>query len=247
MSLHTIKTEDVIDKLPLELQARLESAAYFCDVTIALVEKGSVAREIAAKQSVLATKNGKRGAAVLVLQIVATDEYPEQAFGPLTLYPSFEVIEQVELNNDASGTKKSARKIAREIIRVLKPVALEGICTDLQVDKPALEPLSNADDIAKNLVRYGVNFKCYECETNSDTQVANVIIDQVGETITLTCSTAGSTIYYTTDDSPPWKGNHAAVAYSAPIGIPSDGVTIRACAFAAGVIDGNTSRANITP
>ncbi len=39
---------------------------------------------------------------------------------------------------------------------------------------------------------------------------------------TITCSTAGASIYYTTDGSFPWSGNPNATLYTAPFPIPPD-------------------------
>src|SRR5579859_5977585 len=118
---------DILDRLPFELAARLESDPFFVDIPVVVAVKGNVAQEFQRKQAVIEEKSGKRGVCVVVLQIVADDIYEGLAAGPMKLKPAFQVIENVEMNNDDSGTGKSARKVARHIIKNIKLAGFRGI------------------------------------------------------------------------------------------------------------------------
>ena len=59
-------------------------------------------------------------------------------------------------------------------------------------------------------------------------------------TVTLACTTAGATIYYTTDGSSPSVANGTRLAYNGPIKI-SQGLTLKAIAVKAGFDDSNVS------
>ena len=102
-----IRAIDVIDLLPGELAARLQCDPFFADIPVIVVESGNVATELARKQAVITEKSGKRGVAVIVLQCLADDTDANVNFGPMILRPAFQVVEQVELNNDPNGTGKS--------------------------------------------------------------------------------------------------------------------------------------------
>jgi hypothetical protein len=95
-------TYNVIDKLPYELRDRLAADDFFAAIPVVVADKGNVKAQIAAKQAVVTSRVGKRGVAVVVLQIVADDPTNELATGPLLLRAAFQVVENVELNNDAN-------------------------------------------------------------------------------------------------------------------------------------------------
>ncbi|MDB6108331.1 MAG: hypothetical protein JWR69_81 [Pedosphaera sp.] len=234
MSITKIAFIDVMDLLPGELAARLEADAFFADIPVTVVEKGNLKAEMARREALnIAKVDGKRGAAVLVLQIVADDDYPNLTGGPLTLKPAFHVIENVEMNNDERGTKKSARRIARRIINVLKNFGMHGLVKPLSADKPAIEPFS-PDDLGKNMVGYQVNMKCLEGAQETINVVQPPVIAAAATAtpqFTLTCPTPNAVIYYTLDDSYPSANNDQALPYTDPVDIPAAGVTVRACAY----------------
>lgn len=241
-----ILTTDIIDLLPYELQARLEEDEFFSDIPVVVAEEGNVAAEMERKQAALKTKAGKRGVAVVVLQVVADDDFPNLAFGPMTIYPSFEVIEYVELNRDANGTQKSARKVARRIRDVVKCMGLVGLVKNMQPDKPCIEPVNVGEELGKLVKAYKVNFKCLEISAQDVSCVAIPHFESLAPAaqFAITCATAEAVIYYTLDDSYPRPSN--GTAYTSPIEIPAEGVTVRACAYKAGMVASWVNRAVIT-
>lgn len=230
----TLKVVDVLDRLPGELAARLASDPYFADVPVILADKGNVRAEFERLQAVITDKGGKRGVAVIVLQIVADDELPEVAFGPMILRPAFHVVENVELNRDSKGTGKSARKVARAIVKVIKPMRLAGLVTELVVDKPGIEPVNLGE--LKSVIAYQVNFLCYEADTEEMSQVEMPAFAAVSDShIAITCGTVGARIFYTIDDTYPAPPDciptSTAVEYGSPIEVPFTGFMLRACGY----------------
>jgi hypothetical protein len=59
--------------------------------------------------------------------------------------------------SDANGTGKSARKVARRLVQIFKSTRLDGLTTDWECDKPALEPLNLKKD--GKLARYLVGIR----------------------------------------------------------------------------------------
>lgn len=234
-----IKAIDVIDLLPDELAAALQSDPFFDDITVVVAERGNVLKTIQEKQSIVSSKGGKWGVAVVVVQLVADDELPEVAFGSLKLRPAFHVLEQPTQNNSKTGTGKSARKVARKIRDIIKPLALAGLCTEFIFERECILPLQLP---VENLVGYEINCHTYECDTEKIDQVAapQFVIAEDGSSVTLTCATAGATIYYTLDDSFPAPaakvpGSTAVAAMSgAVIPLPQPFIALRAMAVRSG-------------
>jgi len=247
---------DIIDQLPSEFVARLKTNRFFDDIVVIPAEKGDIASEYAVAQAAIADASGKRGVAVIVLQVVADDYSNNLSFGPMVLRPAFQVIENVELNNDDSGTKKSARKVARKIRDVIKGCNLMGLVQDMRTAKPCIEPVQ-VKDAPSTVISYQVSFECLEVSTENLTQVQMPAIDpgtsRATPQVILACATPGAVIWYTTDDSYPVNGTadtfpgSTAQQYAGPITIPPDGFTVRACAYLDGdnVIASGINRAHI--
>jgi hypothetical protein len=237
----SIENLDVIERLPYELAARLEADAFFADIPVVVADEGNVKATLEKKQAVITSKGGKVGAAVIVLQVIGDDEFTNVAFGPLRLRPAFQVVENRELNLGPNGTGKSARKIARRVVTVIKPLRLSGMTTDFECDKPCIEPVSLKDDVAKNLVAYQVNFACAEADTEGLEQASMPRFEVVGNQLVMTCATEGATIWFTTDDSYPAPQTDGADDYTSPIDL-TEGMIVRACAYQDGKVASQVAR-----
>lgn len=234
-----IKAIDVIDLLPLELATALQCDPFFCDIPVAVAEKGNVLQEVQRLQSSVTAKKGKWGVAVIVLQLIADDDEPNLAFGSLKLRPAFQVIEIPTQNNSATGTGKSARKVARKIRDIIKPLRLVDLTTDFVFEKECIHPVALDRE---NMVGYQVNCWTYEADTEP---ISQVLIPQFAQgadplnpTLVITCGTAGAAIYYTLDDSFPAPPDRVetskAILYVGEIPIPGAGFAVRAAAFLTG-------------
>jgi hypothetical protein len=243
-----IQSLDVIDRLPSELQAALEADPFFADIPVIVSDAGNVKAELARKQAIATTKSGRRGAAVIVLQIEAEDEYPEQGFGPLTLRPAFQVIENVEWNHDTNGTKKSHRRIARKIVQIIKPLALIGVVTEFVPDKPCIEAVDLEPELGPLIKASQVNFRTFESDSEVVSQVATPQFAAYPDStpkFQMTCATAGAAVWWSSDDSFPAPGRAGSALYAAPIGIPAAGITVRAAAYKTGMVGSQVNRALI--
>lgn len=228
-----VKAIDVIDRLPLELQGWIESHQYFCDIPVVVFDKGNVEKELATKTSVITSKGGKKGVAVVIMPVIADDEEAELVFGPMTLRIGVQVVEQVELNNGPYGTGKSARKVARKLRDVIKPCRFVGLTTDFVTEKNCITPVDMGKQLA-DLVR-GYMFTCYTWEADDEelNQVAMPQFSKVedsGPRLKMECATPGAQIWYSLDDSLPGPNRPGSLLYAAPIAITDDAV-LRAAAF----------------
>ena len=246
-----IKAIDVIDRLPFEIAAALQCDPFFADIPVAVAERGNVVQEISHLQAIITAKGGHWGVAVVVLQMVADDNMPELAFGPLTLRPAIQVIEQPTQNHSNTGTGKSARKVCRKIRDVIKSLRLIGLTSDFEFEKNCIEPVAIEP---ANLVGYQLNCRVDEAD---DEPISQVLLPQFtagsdpnNPTLVITCDTVGAAIYYTLDDSfpaPPARlPGSTAVLYAGEIPIPAAGFIIRAAAFLDPAIQSPVNRANVT-
>lgn len=241
---------EVIDRLPKEIGARLEADEYFIDLPVVVYEELNVESELQFKQAVLTEKNGKIGAAVVVLQVVADDLHRGIQFGPMTLYPAVQVIEATELNRGPNGTGKSARQIARRVRDVIKCFGATGLVIDMKPDKPCIEPVEMAEKLGRNLKSYGVYFQCLEQTDQVPSQVGKPECDLSTGQIVLASPTMGAVIYYTVDGSYPSAANSQARLFSGAVDqslLSAAPTTIRFCAYKAGLIASWVSAATITP
>jgi hypothetical protein len=230
---------DILDRLPFELAARLESDPFFCDIPIVVTVKGNVASEYERLQAVIAEKSGKHGVAVFVLQIIADDIYQGIPNGPMKLSPALQVIEHVEANVSENGTKKSCRKVARHIIKNMKLAGFRGIVQGFKCAQPAIVP-ADIKELNDACVAEQVNFECQEFSDEQFQYCQPPLCSQVpGQLqVALATGTAGASIWFTTDDSFPYPGDASlfpgstSQLYSAPInGVLNTPQTIRACAY----------------
>jgi len=230
---------DILDRLPFELAARLESDPFFQDIPVIIAVKGNVAREFQRKQAVITSKSGKSGVCVIVLQIIADDIYEGLPAGPMKLKPAFQVIENVELNNRASGTGKSARKVARHIIKNIKLAGFRGIVQAMKCDKPAIEPV-DIKELGESCVSEQVNFTCQEFSDEQFQYCLPPVASQVpGQLqVALASNTAGAQIWFTTDDSFPYPGDQqvfpgsTSQQYQGPIAAQlNTPIILRACTY----------------
>ena len=235
---------DIIDRLPWELAAALEGDNYFADIPVIVAEEGAVKQQMERKQAIITSKGGKRGVGVIVLPTLADDDKPNVRFGPMTLYPTFQVIENLELNRDAHGTGKPARKIARRIRDVIKQYRIEGMIANLRPEGPCISPLDLSKELGDLVKSCLVRFTCLECPHDDTAFVAMPLGSTAGGQVMITCATAGAAIWFTKDGSSPLplsvKGDSTAKLYAGPF--VAEGQIVRARAFFPGAVPSGVMR-----
>ena len=240
---------DVIDRLPFELQARLEGDEFFADIPVVVAEAGDVKAEVERRQAVMRVKAGKWGVAVIVLQVLGDDDYPNVTFGPMALRPAFQVVELVEQNQGASGTGKSARRVARRIRDLVKSLGLAGVTTEFVPDRPCIEPVDLAADLGKLVRAYQVNFVTFEADTEEIIQVPAPVVTAVGGAVprfSIACDDGAAAVWYSTDDGFPAPDRAGCVLYAGPVDVPAAGVVVRAAAYRAGCVASQVVRCSVS-
>lgn len=251
--MNKLTPEQIIDRLPYELQSILLSDEYLSGIPVIVADDENITAEMQRKTAVVTESKGKRGLAIIVLQLVADDDYSEVPFGAMTFKPAIQVVENVELNNDEFGFKISGRQVCRRIRDVIKSTGLTGLVSDIYPDTPCFHPVPLGNDFA-GMRAYQVNFICDEEDFQGPTQAACPLFESddtgANPVVKITCSTSNVSIYYTLDDSVPVPDgtveNSTSVLYTEPIVIPAGGLLLRARAYAPGMIASRINRGSVT-
>lgn len=231
--------------LQADLVERLKSDEFFADIPVLDERKSDLASDIELALGTLTEAGGKLGICAVVLSPVANDELPDVVFGPLEVELSVLVLENVLLNTGPTGTGKAALTVARRIHRILKHYRAVGLGQALVPAKQSIIPVDNP--LAP--LAYEVRFATTEADREVNSKVAMPTISPDGgavpQTVSLACTTAGASIYFTLDGSYPRAGNSAATLYVAPFELMSAG-TLRAAAFKSGYIASDVNSAKFS-
>ena len=199
-----------------------------------LVEPGDIQSNVDSKlaRSVGAGRDGKIGVGYLALPIErAEDEDVSSPFSALKLLITVDFVENVTLNQGATGTKLPIRIYAARAAKILKLYTPVGFTQSLVPHNPVISEFT--DDKNKALRVGRVEFYAREADEVPLRRLNRPQLVVAGAgfpcTITVTQPDADS-IYFTTDGSHPHAGNKSAKLYTDPVEITEPGL-FRARAF----------------
>lgn len=225
-----------LDLIQQELKARLEADEYFSDITVIDYRQKELASELDKLLGGVTAKAGKSGLFVYLSGYFADVESPD-APGPFFRGIGFNalVIEVPLFNSiESTGTGKPALECAIRVAQVLHHARAIGIHETILCDKGAIRQAEAPDE---NSIAYTVPVTV-PAQIDPVPRVALPALTADGATplsVTITCSTSGAAIYYTTDESYPWSGNDQATLYTGPIALAT-AATLRAVAFKTGML-----------
>jgi hypothetical protein len=239
-------SDRVLVDMQSDIVGRLLADEFFSDIAVLSERVAELDYEVQVALGIVTGRAGKAGALVIVQQPTASDEMPNVTFGALDIEWTILVMEETKINRDSvMGTGHSALEIARRVVRVLKHASLGSTGRLMRPGTPLIAPAAavvEGDDGFYVPVSYAVKFSCTEADSEVFLKVANPSISPAGgalpQTVTLACSTAGSSIYYTTDGSYPRSGATGSSLYSAPFSVATAS-TVRAAAYKSGLIASN--------
>jgi hypothetical protein len=220
---------------------RVLASPDLAEVATLLQRKGVTQSDIDTALSVLNERSGKIGACIVVLMPSLVSQSPNSP-GPLyNIRMTVQVIEQPLFNLGDTGTGLSAEQIAQHL-RVLFHLFANGHGGTYVFD--GMEPIAVAD----GQISYGVSF----ARKAGDGSAAKVATPEIAAdagtapaNITLTCATAGASIYYTTDGSSyPSSANANATLYTVPFA-QATAATIRAVAEKSGLLPSNVRQLDL--
>jgi len=159
----------------------------------------------------ITSRNGKTGAAIIVMLPDVALESAQNMSLPLRLKWKLRVVENQMFNESTGGTGIASSRLALHVAQLMQTRAFRG-GNPLRCDPAkAIEEISLPGFLVHEIngevtVRAAARAKC-----------SVPVPAQSDGTLTLTCSTAASSIYYTLDGSYPGSGNEDALEYAEPI------------------------------
>lgn len=189
---------------------------YFSDIEVIRVDEKEL-------DSRIEVAIGKIGLCVLILTPECKVAHPDTP-GPFWDIDCIcQVWENTIINRSSSGTGKEASEVAEYIAATVhqKPAPGDNVFAHKGINLVAKQEI---------LLVYDVGFSRAGGIELDVTQAATPgLVDNAGE-ITLTCSTVGASIFYTTNGKTPGPQATGATLYSAPF-IVSSGTTVKARAW----------------
>jgi hypothetical protein len=209
------------------LVERVKSDPFFAGVEVCHEDDSDAMDSLS--QGLAVISGGTPGTAIVWLGPRGTDAAPNFRLGPMGLMFTATVHQNPILLASASP----ARGYARRLRDLCKHLAIPGLATGLVPLKECIEPMSS--QLAP--VAYAVHFTAQEtAEQNLCADVTFSLTPwETYTSVTLSSTTAGASIYYTTDGTTYPGLPSGATLYSAPFNATT-GTTILACAYLSGYI-----------
>ncbi len=244
-----MSAESTLTDAQTELAARIASDPYFVDIPVLTDRKADLATTIQKNLGTITTKGGKIGLAVIVMQPVASVTSGNLPIPRMMMDLTVRVLENVLINSGANGTGKPAANVARKLVDILHLYRADGLIGMLQPKPQTIIPVE--DLIAP--VAYEVQFTSEELSRGQQYtafKCAQVALSSSGSalpyTISLSCATSGSSIYYTLDGTyPGGQAGSTAALYNSPFAV-STACTLRAVASKTGLIHSDPISYTIT-
>lgn len=235
----------MLDELHDEFFERLSGDEYFEDITI-LSERDSEDLNLDIQKSLgdVTTKGGKSGLCVIVRNPDVFREPGETWPSIKKVIIAIEVLEFPEVNRGANGTGKMPGEVSEHIENLFHYYRPDGIAGIIETEPSA----NNADHEASWPQQRVVLFSCQPLYTEELTKVSTPVItltdDEAPCVATITCATAGSDIYYTTDGTYPRAGGATSTKYTVPVPVITP-TTLRAVAYLTGSIASDSTTRTI--
>lgn len=226
-----------------------------------IVEPGDIDSVINVKLAKIvgAGLDDKNGVGFLVLPIEkASDGNANLPGGPLKLTISVQWVENVIINQSATGTQIPIRCYAAQCEKLLKLYTPVGLTQSLIPASPVISEFT--DNMNKQLRVGMVEFTAIEADfrpflrvnrprilvTGANPSPASPSAYQLTGAATVTVNAPDADpgkIFYTLDGSHPWEGNAQSTQYTAPVTIATE-CLFRVRAFARGKAGSDTAAAN---
>lgn len=240
-----MNTEEILKHLQTEVAARLRNAPGIGGRGIPVIafREGDLESEMEHALMGLESEGGRQGAAVNVLAPRAESASADAPGPELEAVLTIECLERPLLNAaPGTGFGVSADGLAVLCLVALHHYAPAGLACGVLYAQPgrAIDPLGTADD--GSLISYTATLRA-PIDAPRQGKVGGVAIAITDGSATLSCATAGSSIWYAIAPATPAPGEPGAQLYGG-VAVPvPPGAIIRACGYKATMLPGDTAAA----
>ncbi len=212
----------ILEQIQGDILGALKATPGLVNAVILSANDGDIEGEVTRK---LSTLTGTQNGLALVVLLPELTEAEANIPGPVMEgLIEVQVIEAVTINRSASGTGIRASTAALRALGALHHLRVGNYT--LFAKRNPLEPLAGK----KGIVTFIVRLSFGNLGADPVEKVSPVTIAEDEAEITLTTSTGGAGIYYTTDGSYPGASNDEATLYTTPFTL-AESATVRAAAF----------------
>lgn len=197
-----------INQLQTDLHARIASDPYFSDIIVVLNDEGVSAADLENTFKFVTEKAGKKGAAVVVDEIIRDVPNPDPMGPQFRLTLPVGIYVHPTINFGTGGTNKRIEDITDELMSLVHGWKLHNYVGQVRAAETAVTPVLTAGEMKVREIQFQtlLNFA-------KPVRVATPVITGNGSACSIYCNTAGAVIYYTLDGSAPWSGNPSAEIY----------------------------------
>lgn len=201
-------SDDPVLQLQKDFYGRISAEPAFADVCILDSEEGIVAEDVAEKLKLFTSRNGKKGAAVVVDRPVRIVENPEKPGPEFAVIIPVGVFEMPLTNRKAGGTGRTIEALCSGLLSLLHGWRPGPEIGQIYATPDAVTPVLSTKTVIASEVQFRTRMQLAVVS-----RVQRPVLAGTAASVQLSCNTPAATIYYTTDGSFPWSGNAAATRY----------------------------------
>lgn len=212
---------DPVFQLQSDVWGCVSGHPFFADVACINNERGVIGDDIEAALKLFTSRNGKKGASVVVDRPLRRVEKPDAPGPEMVVIVPVTIAEMPLINRVAGGTGRTTEELASELMSLLHGWRPSGMVSELYCAEDAVSPTVGNDRV----IATEVQFRCRMRFAPGVRVATPVISGDSTAGVGIAVNMPGAVIYYTTDGSWPWPGNGAAERYGVTL-LTEDGIII---------------------
>jgi len=187
--------DKLLDQLQEDIAGRMQADAFFSDIPVLVMQKGMIESDIENALLTFNEKSGKRGTVAVVMPLAVETPDDDAHAVRMVLLPIVTIYETPQFNRDteSGGTGKKLYQVVLRVLRLFHKWN-PGTAGTFSMAKRAA--------VAFDAPAGSNGINCFfrsRADLDKAAKVQPVKITGDASAVTLTCNTAGASIYYTLD------------------------------------------------